>query len=340
MRAVNLCGLTILGVALVVIAPAVTNGQFQPGGGRGNMGGGFGQDPNVLFDFLAKGRTFFLISETRSFNAPLTQFAQERGISSGQITRQQFLDFQDWRAKQNLTIGGGKPFGGFGKKGGFEGMMPAPGVSPQGIPPNPDLINQLAEAEFRMRDRNGDGRLNQEEMPGSVRNNMAKWDKNSDGLTDLGEFKEYYAAKMLGNDDPSTTKGIASIIIEEEDLDRRPVVFRAGGKTPTGLPAWFKELDTDGDGQAALYEWRKTGKPMDEFANWDLNGDGFITPEEAIRQQSVIAKSTPSKTGSGSMATSSEEGEGKMRRPWFGKGGGDSGSGKSSKGGKKKDSSN
>src|SRR5262249_47550530 len=49
------------------------------------------------------------------------------------------------------------------------------------------------------------------------------------------------------------------------------------------LPPWFNELDTDGDGQVALYEWLDAGRTRDEFLKYDLNGDGFIPQEEALR---------------------------------------------------------
>jgi hypothetical protein len=58
-------------------------------------------------------------------------------------------------------------------------------------------------------------------------------------------------------------------------------VLRAG-KLPKELK-WFSDLDLDRDGQVALWEWRKGGKDMDDFAAHDRNDDGFITPEEALR---------------------------------------------------------
>jgi Ca2+-binding EF-hand superfamily protein len=62
------------------------------------------------------------------------------------------------------------------------------------------------------------------------------------------------------------------------------VVNPAGvGKLPKGLPAWFHDLDTDGDGQIGLFEWREEGWDLAEFRHCDRNGDGFITPEEMRR---------------------------------------------------------
>jgi Ca2+-binding EF-hand superfamily protein len=49
------------------------------------------------------------------------------------------------------------------------------------------------------------------------------------------------------------------------------------------LPAWFKKLDTDGDGKVSLAEWTKGGRSAEEFKRLDTNGDGFITPDEATR---------------------------------------------------------
>jgi hypothetical protein len=81
-----------------------------------------------------------------------------------------------------------------------------------------------------------------------------------------------------------------------EEEEKRPTVHRPG-KLPKGLPDWFAKLDSDGDGQVALYEWKASGRSLDEFRKLDRNGDGFITVEEALRsvkQSSTVAGgSTP-----------------------------------------------
>jgi Ca2+-binding EF-hand superfamily protein len=61
------------------------------------------------------------------------------------------------------------------------------------------------------------------------------------------------------------------------------VLYDLGGTVPQGLPSWFRALDTDGDGQVSLREWRQGGKGLGEFRRHDLNDDGFITPDEALR---------------------------------------------------------
>ncbi|HYV34713.1 MAG TPA: EF-hand domain-containing protein, partial [Gemmataceae bacterium] len=61
------------------------------------------------------------------------------------------------------------------------------------------------------------------------------------------------------------------------------VIDSVSGALPKGLPPWFKELDQDGDGQIAIHEWRQSGKTLEEFQKYDLNGDGFITAAEVLR---------------------------------------------------------
>ncbi len=78
--------------------------------------------------------------------------------------------------------------------------------------------------------------------------------------------------------DPNADDGDEPVI-----EDKRPTVFRANNLPKQGLPTWFAQLDTDKDGQVGLYEWKNAGRSQSEFQTWDLNGDGFITVEEAMR---------------------------------------------------------
>jgi hypothetical protein len=66
--------------------------------------------------------------------------------------------------------------------------------------------------------------------------------------------------------------------------DKRPTVYRAGN-LPPDIPSWFALMDTDHDGQVGLYEWKAAGRSVSDFQAIDLNGDGFITVEEAMRYQ-------------------------------------------------------
>lgn len=53
-----------------------------------------------------------------------------------------------------------------------------------------------------------------------------------------------------------------------------------GSGLPRGLAAVLKELDKDGDSQIGLYEWKGSAA---DFRQYDLNKDGFITPDELQR---------------------------------------------------------
>jgi hypothetical protein len=177
---------------------------------------------------------------------------------------------------------------------GFGAPTPAAGKS-QG-PEAEENFRRRAMELFKIQDRNGDGFLNKDEMSPGLRNNLATFDKNGDGLIDFEEYLEYKRPHLLPGstrpgqkpaDPASSTAGSASpsspevIVIDYDELERRPNVYRAG-KLPPGLPDWFHKLDTDRDGQVALWEWRKAGRSLQDFQLWDRNDDGFITAEEVL----------------------------------------------------------
>jgi hypothetical protein len=301
-------GVALFSVALLVflvVPPTQGQGKKSFGGFGGFGGGDFGgfggrnRDPNQMFDFLAKGRPYFLVTETTRLREPLTQFLQTKGITNGQVTRELFSAYNE-QAKSA-----------FGGPGGFAGpgmntmvLQGTPG-SPFSVVPqtNPvDMINQWAEADFKTRDRNGDGFLNQDEMPDQLKNELSKWDTNRDNLISLDEYKIYFAARMQtrGRRGGNESVNPVTIILEDEDLETRPIVYRAGKLPTKELPPWFMDLDIDKDGQIALWEWRKAGKDLDEFREWDRNNDGFITPEEALyKQRFIMLASAKSKAEEG-----------------------------------------
>src|SRR5436190_23536724 len=98
MRKYILIALSVLGVLALIIAPTALMGQFGGNkfGGPGGPGG-FMSDPKSQFDRYAKGRPYFLISDTRYLGAELLQYAQQKGITNGQITLPQFLEFAEQR---------------------------------------------------------------------------------------------------------------------------------------------------------------------------------------------------------------------------------------------------
>lgn len=268
-------------------------GGFTPGGGGGkSFGGGMmNSDPAKIFDMLSKGRGFFLVSDTRSLRDQLTKYSQEQRITNGQITRDQFLHFYSTKIQGGTT-----------RPGDSKGGSMSPGGGPGGvIPPGMDRNEALAawaESEFKRRDRNDDSYLNTDEAPGALRDDFAKWDKNSDNLISMNEFRTYFQERFQSGtrgdlDAPSTT---VTRIIEDEELDLRPTVFRAG-MLPKNLPSWFTDLDTDKDGQVALHEWRSAKKDLEEFRGYDRNDDGLMTPEEVIRHMGIAQATATASPG-------------------------------------------
>jgi EF hand domain-containing protein len=285
----------VLIVLMVVVAlPAPGTGQLPSDGrtsGRSKSGG----DPNRVFDMMSGGKDIIIRDTlTSSFTQGMfDRFAQGMGITDGKITRAQFTAYMQQKAaagdngSMKPSSTGSAPTGGPG----FSGKGSDRSGGPTSGDPS-EMIDRWAEGTFRRMDVNGDGLLNYDEMSENLRAERDKWDTNHDGFIDLNEFKAYFRAYMqqrmaergggfpgMMGADGSLPLPVPDGPIEEED--HKPAVWRAG-KLPKDLPAWFKSLDTDGDGQVSLFEWRSGGKSIEEFQRMDRNGDGFLTIAEVL----------------------------------------------------------
>jgi hypothetical protein len=281
-----------LGFAFVLISSAA--GLTQPPGSGdsqnapgGRFGGGRGGDPNQSFSQMTNGKDVWIRSEIQDarMQRRFDFMAGQMGITNGQITRQQYVSFQEQRSAGGGRGPGGPPSdAGRGSRG--------PGSAPDaggfggfrgGGRGNPD---STAEGMFYRLDENGDGVLNPDEMPEELRSERQKWDTDRNGLIDLAEFKAFYEARvqpLLSNRGANRQAPLTlTDSAPAEDERKSQVVYRAG-KLPKEMPSWFEQMDTDKDGQVALFEWKASGKSIQEFDEMDRNKDGFLTIDEVLR---------------------------------------------------------
>jgi hypothetical protein len=219
----------------------------------GQPGGGW--DPKAMFDRMANGKEFIVISEVNPFfRDRLVKFAQANNISNDRLTFDQYKTYMEQRAKE----------GGFKKGNSGDGSK-----------------------------KGGDG--------------FRKGNGNEGGTKPSAPATTRSSEKPAPAESVPAAPEYSTRVIIEGDLERRPVVFRAG-KLPAGLPEWFKELDLDSDGQVDLGEWRQGERSIADFRAIDLNNDGLLTPEEVLRHQARAEKA--STTSESSEGTTSENGGG------------------------------
>jgi EF hand len=194
---------------------------------------------------------------------------------------------------------------------------------------SPTIQVEQATKLFRRLDQDGDGLISPVEMTDSLREQRGRWDRNHDGFIDLEEYGAYHQAHLqsvaervaAGEIPIKLPRGLTvQDLIPSTAEPRRPEVeerrsVARAGKLPRGLPDWFAKLDTDGDGQVGLYEWRKAGRPVDEFARMDLDGDFLLTPEELL---SFLAEQSRNRSG-GSLAADTRRFGPAAERGIFGK---------------------
>jgi hypothetical protein len=147
--------------------------------------------------------------------------------------------------------------------------------------------NKAAKA-FAKFDRDGDELLDESELPPKWRADALRFDRDRDGKLSPTELADYLEAveeekKAKKAQKAAGGQAMAPQAMAVQAKPRQPV-YRPG-RLPAGLPPWFAELDADNDGQVGLYEWRTAGRDADEFLKLDLNEDGFVTAEEALRAQ-------------------------------------------------------
>ena len=115
----------------------------------------------------------------------------------------------------------------------------------------------------------------------------------AEGPATLGEAD----GSQSPNNAPADTVDEAQSGSKERASDRK--YFVPPSRLPPGLPDWFLKRDADGDGQLTLSEYAESGSASadKEFARYDRNRDGLVTPHEVVggSAKTIRAKPPPAK---------------------------------------------
>ena len=133
-----------------------------------------------------------------------------------------------------------------------------------------------ADKVFRVLDRDGNGELASEELTVGLKDEKQHADADGNGRITKDEYRGYFQRKVTFKVDQLSAATKTNENPQARGPDGKP-------KPGAGVPEWFATLDTDKDGQIALFEWRKDGRPIALFSEMDLNGDGLLTRDEYLR---------------------------------------------------------
>lgn len=240
-----------------------------PGGGFGGRGG---FNPEDFFSRLDRNGNGQLDPDELQ-NSPMRRMFEAGGRDlSKPITKQEFTELSNQTMQRFRGMGRG---GGPGGPGGPGGGPPGEGAMPPSAPPaTPPTGNPEPEGGRRGRGRRGD------------REDRKPPENDAKGGSPAGS-----GGPGAGSRKPGSKGGTAA---------NRPRT-----RLSLDLPEQYTSRDTNQDGQLGLYEWPKTDWAT--FKRLDLNGDGFVTPQELERSNRSTATASAPSAGGTKPATGGEK---------------------------------
>ncbi len=165
-------------------------------------------------------------------------------------------------------------------------------------------IRRYAESLLKRYDANKNGVLEKDEWK-KMRGSPEKGDRNKDGVITLEELTARLSEYSRKSSSSSSTTSSTSSTSTSSHRSRYSSSRDSGGsadpgdrksyrflsateRLPKGLPDWFARKDANGDGQVAMAEYSTDwdDAKAGEFAKYDRNNDGLITPQECLDAES------------------------------------------------------
>ncbi len=160
-----------------------------------------------------------------------------------------------------------------------EFMRYARKVLANGNPQSGSDANEEVDRVFRVLDRNGDGVLELEELTTKLREVRVRVDIDGNGRIDKDEYRTHYQTQVIAG---------AEAMAARDSRDKKSDPKSAASTTTNDFQQILTVADTDKDGQIALHEWRKAGRPIEVFMKMDLDEDGLMTRIEFARYTDQI----------------------------------------------------
>jgi len=196
-----------------------------------------------------------------------------------------------------------------GSSRGGESSSGSSGSTSSGGSDSSDKVKRYVDGVIKQYDKNKNGLLEKDEWEG-MRGDPASADRNRDRVITREELYFKLSGGKSSSSGSSSSTSSSSGSSEKKpdsryskysryrrDDDRRDdrdddrgsegksYRFRTvADRLPRGLPSWFEDADEDGDGQVKMGEYSSswTDEKVAEFNKYDQNGDGLITPNEAL----------------------------------------------------------